>query len=60
MPKVNTSGSGSSIMGQVPDLGGQASTALKQAMDDLDDSFSNKINGPLKSDDVHYDPENGE
>lgn len=59
MAKVNTSGSGTSILGQVPELGGQASKALKQAMGDLDDSFSNKINGDLKCDDVEYDPEEG-
>jgi hypothetical protein len=59
MGKVNTSGDGTSIMGQVPELGGQASKALKQAMDDLGDSFSNKINGDLKSDDVEYNPEEG-
>ena len=48
------------IYGAVPDLKGQASKALSQAMDDLDDSFSNKINGPV--DDkrrVEYDPEEG-
>ena len=59
MGKVNTSGDGTSITGQVPELGGQASRALKQAMDDLDDSFSNTINGGLKSDDVEYNPEEG-
>jgi hypothetical protein len=60
MAKVNTSGSGTSIMGQVPELGGQASKALSEALDDLGDSFSNKINGPV--DDkrrVEYDPEDG-
>jgi len=59
MAKVNTSGSGSSITGQVPELGPQASKALSQAMDDLDDSFSTTINGGLKSKDTEYDPENG-
>jgi hypothetical protein len=59
MAKVNTSGGGTSIMGQVPELGSQASKALKDAMGDLDDSFSNTINGELKSKDVEYDPEEG-
>lgn len=59
MAKVNTSGSGSAIHGQVPELGSQASKALSQAMDDLGDSFSNKINGDLKSKDSQYDPEEG-
>jgi hypothetical protein len=59
MGKVNTSGEGTSIFGQVPELGSQASKALNQAMGDLDDSFSNKINGDVKSKDVEYDPEEG-
>jgi hypothetical protein len=59
MGKVNTSGSGESIFGNVPELGGQASKALKEAMGDLGDSFSNKINGDLKCDDVEYKPEEG-
>ena len=47
------------IYGQVPDLKGDAKTAVKDAMSDLGDSFSNKINGSLKSDDVEYNPEEG-
>lgn len=47
------------IYGAVPELKGQASKALKDAMEVLDDSFSNTINGDLKSKDVEYDPEEG-
>ena len=60
MAKVNTGGSGKAIYGQVPELGGQASKALSQAMDDLGDSFSNKINGEVsQKKDVEYNPEDG-
>jgi hypothetical protein len=60
MGKVNTGGSGKAIYGQVPELGGQAEKALSDAMKDLDDSFSSKINGPVKDKrDVEYDPEEG-
>jgi hypothetical protein len=44
------------IFGKVPE---PPKEVIKQAMDDLDDSFSNTINGSLKSKDVEYDPENG-
>jgi hypothetical protein len=60
MAKVNSGGSGKAIYGQVPELGGQASKALSQALDDLGDSFSTVISGPV--DDkrrVEYEPEDG-
>jgi hypothetical protein len=60
MAKINTGGSGKAIYGQVPELGPQAEKARKEAFDDLDDSFSSKINGPI--DDkrrTEYDPEEG-
>lgn len=63
MAKIENNGSGKSIYGNIPDNAGigQAKNALNQAMDVLDDSFSNSINGPVKDKrDVHYDPENGE
>lgn len=44
------------IYGKVPD---PPKDVIKQAMDDLDDSFSNTITGSLKSKDSEYDPENG-
>jgi hypothetical protein len=47
------------IYGEVPELKGDAKEALKDAMSNLGDSFSNKINGAIKSDDVRYDPEEG-
>lgn len=47
------------IYGEVPELEGDAKTALKDAMDCLDDSFSNTVNGKLKSKDSEYDPESG-
>lgn len=48
------------IYGKVPELQGDAKSALKDAMGDLGDSFSNKINGPVKdSRDSEYDPEEG-
>ena len=50
-------GSGDSIYGQVPDAGTDA--VVKQAMENADKFFSNKINGPTKSKDSEYDPENG-
>jgi hypothetical protein len=63
MAKINTSGSGKSIYGQVPggeEPSGAGVEALKQAFDDLDDSFSSKINGPINDKRrVEYDPENG-
>lgn len=63
MAKVNTSGSGTSIFGQVAGgnaPSGEGAGVLKDAMDCLDDSFSNKINGTVKdSRTSEYDPENG-
>lgn len=63
MAKVNTSGSGKSIYGQVPggnQPSGDGVGALKDALDCLDDSYSNKINGPVKdSRTSEYDPEDG-
>lgn len=48
------------IYGTVPDLKGDASKALSDAMADLGSSFSNKINGSVtEKEDVRYDPENG-
>lgn len=44
------------IYGKVPD---PPKEVISQAMGDLDDSFSNKINGSTKSKDSEYDPENG-
>jgi hypothetical protein len=44
------------IYGKVPE---PPKEVISEAMDDLNDSFSNKINGPTKSKDVEYDPENG-
>jgi hypothetical protein len=45
-------GSGDSIYGQIPD--GGADAVVKEAMADLDDSESNKVNGPVKSKDSEY------
>lgn len=59
MAKVNSSGDGTSIYGQVPELGGQASKALKDAMSNANEFVSNKINGPTESKDSEYDPEEG-
>lgn len=50
------SGSGDSIYGHVPDAGTDA--VVKEAMADLNESSSNKVNGPLKSKDSDY-PEEG-
>lgn len=50
------SGSGDSIYGHVPD--GGVDSVVKEAMADLNESESNKVNGPLKSKDVDY-PEEG-
>jgi len=47
------------IYGEVPELKGDAKTALSDAMDCLDDSFSNTVNGKLKSKEVEYNPEEG-
>lgn len=59
MKKVNTSGEGMSIYGQVPEMMGDAKMAMKDAMECLDESFSNTINGDLKCKDVEYAPEEG-
>jgi hypothetical protein len=63
MSKINTGGSGKAIYGQVPggvEPSGSGVAALKQAFDDLDDSFSNKINGEINDKRrVEYDPEEG-
>jgi len=63
MAKVNTSGSGKSIFGQVPggvEPSADGPSALKDAFDCLDESFSNKINGPIVDKRrVEYDPEDG-
>lgn len=50
------SGSGDSIYGHVPDAG--ASKVASEAMKDLGESSSNKVNGPLTSKDSDY-PEKG-
>jgi len=48
------------IYGQVPDLKGDASKAVTDAMKDLDDSFSNEINGKVNDKrDSEYNPEDG-
>lgn len=44
------------IYGKVPD---PPKDVISKALDSLDDSSSNTINGPLKSKDSEYDPENG-
>ena len=49
-------GKGDSIYGSIPDAGVDA--VVKEAMNDLNDSESNKVNGPTKSKDVDY-PEEG-
>ena len=50
------SGSGDSIYGHVPD--GGAGKVASEAMKDLGESSSNKVNGPLTSKDSDY-PEKG-
>lgn len=45
------------IYGQTPEKA--VEPVVKQAMGDLDDSFSNTINGSIKSKDSEYEPENG-
>lgn len=44
------------IYGKVPD---PPKEVISEAMGDLDDSFSNTINGNLKSKDSEYNPEEG-
>ena len=46
-------GSGKSIYGAVP-KSKDCESAISGAMDSLDDSTSNSINGPIKSKDVDY------
>lgn len=46
-------GSGDSIYGAVP-VPKELTSAVKDAMDSLDDSTSNTINGSIKSKDVEY------
>lgn len=52
-----TDGSGDSIYGWVPDAG--VDSVVKEAMTDLNQSESNKVNGPLKSKDSDYPEESG-
>jgi hypothetical protein len=48
------------IYGKVPEPKGDAKMAVKDAFVDLDDSFSNSINGPVNDKrDSNYDPEEG-
>ena len=50
-------GSGASIYGQTPEK--EVDKVSSQAMDRADDCFSNTINGPVKTKQPEYDPENG-
>ena len=50
------SGSGDSIYGHIPD--GGASKIVSEALKDLGESSSNKVNGPISSKDSDY-PEKG-
>lgn len=50
------SGSGDSIYGHVPTAG--VESVVKEAMADLNESESNKVNGPTKSKNSNY-PEEG-
>ena len=45
-------GKGDSIYGGIPD--GGADAVVSEAMGSLDDFFSNKINGPVKTKDTQY------
>lgn len=49
------SGSGGSIYGSIPDAG--VDSVVKEAMADLNESETNKVNGPTKSKDSHYPEE---
>ena len=49
-------GSGDAIYGAIPTKG--VDSVVKEAMADLNESESNKVNGPTKSKDVDY-PEEG-
>jgi hypothetical protein len=49
-------GKGDSIYGHVPTKG--VDSVVKEAMSDLNESASNKVNGPTKSKDSDY-PEEG-
>jgi len=53
---ASESGSGKNIYGQIPD--GGAGKVASEAMKDLGESSSNKVNGPLSSKDSDY-PEKG-
>jgi hypothetical protein len=53
---AENSGSGKAIYGQIPD--GGAGKVASEAMKDLGESSSNKVNGPLSSKDSDY-PEKG-
>jgi hypothetical protein len=49
------SGSGDSIYGHIPD--GGVDEVVSEAMKDLGESSSNKVNGPIKSKDSEYPEE---
>jgi len=49
------SGSGKAIYGDIPDAG--VDKVVSEAMGDLGESSSNKVNGPLKSKDSDYPEE---
>lgn len=48
-------GKGDSIYGGIPD--GGADEVVSEAMENLDQFFSNKINGPTKTKDTQYPEE---
>jgi hypothetical protein len=48
-------GKGDAIYGGIPDAGVDA--VVKEAMADLNESESNKVNGPLKGKDTEYPEE---
>jgi hypothetical protein len=52
---AKNSGSGDSIYGHIPD--GGVDEVVSEAMKDLGESSSNKINGPLKGKDSEYPEE---
>jgi len=54
---AKNNGSGASIYGHAPEK--EVGPVVSQAMESADEFFSNKINGPTKSKDSEYDPENG-
>lgn len=51
--------SNKNIYGEVPDKDNGDKSVVDQALGELDDHFSNTINGSLKSKNSEYDPENG-